>query len=200
MTPADKLLNHFDRIAGSEPRFVRVSDDGASPAMYVAIYRGFPEPEALTGFTFGLSHFHPPGGAHKELTISLRDTDERWALACGFVAFQLRERCSFGCGSTINFREPIARSSPMSAFVVVHPRHVSSRDSVVDLGVRQVELAQLVPLYERERAWLSAGGDLRALLEAYPGSASMNPRRNPFVPGGDSGSAAEPGAAPGGGR
>jgi hypothetical protein len=68
----------------------------------------------------------------------------------------------------------------MSAFVVVHPRHVSSRDSVVDLGVRQVELAQLVPLYERERAWLSAGGDLRALLKAYPGSALMNPRRDPF--------------------
>jgi hypothetical protein len=180
MTPADKLLNHFDRIAGSEPRFVRVSDEGASPALYVAIYRRFPEPEALTGFTVGLSHFHPPGGGHKELTISMRDTDERWALARGFVAFQLRERCSFACGSTINFREPIARSSSMSAFVVVHPRHVSARDSVVDLGVRQVELAQLVPLYERERVWLSAGGDLRALLEAYPGSELMNPRRNPF--------------------
>jgi hypothetical protein len=180
MTPADKLLNHFDRIAGSEPRFVRVSEEGASPAMFVAIYRGFPEPEAATGFTVGLSHFHPPGGAHKELTISMRDTDEVWALACGFLAFQLRERCRFECGDTINFREPIARSSSMSAFVVVHPRHVSSRDSVVDLGVRQVELAQLVPLYEQERAWLSAGGNLQVLLKAYPGSALMNPQRDPF--------------------
>jgi len=33
MTPADKLLDHFDRLAGSEPRFVPVSDEGTSPAM-----------------------------------------------------------------------------------------------------------------------------------------------------------------------
>ena len=45
-----------------------------SPGMHVAVYRGFPEPGALTGFTVGLSHFHPPGGAHKELTISMRDS------------------------------------------------------------------------------------------------------------------------------
>src|ERR671937_449206 len=155
MTPADKLLNHFDRLTGSEPRFVRVSDEGASPALFVAIYRGFPEPDALTGFTVGLSHFHPPGGAHKELTISMLDTDDRWALACGFVAFNLRERCPFVCGDTINFREPIAKTSPMSAFAIVHPLHISARDSVVDLGIKQVELVQLVPLYEQERAWLS---------------------------------------------
>src|SRR5690242_20282270 len=181
MTPADKLLNHFDRLTGSEPRFVRVSDEGVSPALYAAIYRGFPEPDALTGFTVGLSHFHPPGGAHKELTISMRDADDVWALACGFVAFQVREGCRFACGDTINFREPIAPSSRMSAFVVVHPRGIPSRDTVVDLGVRQVEIVQLVPLYEEERAWLSGGGDLQRFLNAYPGSALLNPRREPFV-------------------
>jgi hypothetical protein len=180
MTPAEKLLDHFDRIAGSEPRFVQVSDAGVSPALYMAIYRGFPQPEAVTGFTVGLSHFHPPGGAHKELTISMRDSDDAWALACGFVAFQLHESCPFTCGDTINFREPIAKSSSMSAFVVVHPVHLSPRDMRVDLGMRQVELAQLVPLYEQERAWLSAGGDLREFLGAYPGSALMNPKRTPF--------------------
>ena len=61
MTPADILLDHFDRLAGSEPRFVPVSDDGARPAMYVAIYRDFPERGALAGFTMSLSHFHPSG-------------------------------------------------------------------------------------------------------------------------------------------
>ncbi len=183
MTPADKLLNHFDRIAGSEARFVPVSDEEADPAMYVAIYRGFPEPEALTGFTVGLSHFHPRGGGHKELTFSMRDTDDAWALACGFLAFQLRKRCPFECGDTLIFREPIASSSAMSAFVVVHPLHVSSRDMRVNLGVRQVELSQLVPLYEEERVWLCAGGELRVFLNAYPGSTLMNPRRKPFTPG-----------------
>jgi hypothetical protein len=200
MTPADKLLDHLDRIAGTEPKFIRVSPEGSHPVMNVAIYRGFPGPDALTGFTGGLSHFHPPGGAHKELTISMLDTDTAWANACGFVAFQLRERCPFVCGDTINFREQIATSSSMSAFVIVHPLHISARDSLVDLGVRQVELVQLVPLYEQERAWLSAGGDLQMFLKACPGSASMNPRRKPFVPPGDSGSAAAPASAPDRGR
>jgi hypothetical protein len=152
MTPADRPLDHYDRVAGTEARFVRVSDEGASTAMHVAVYRGFPEPGALTGFTVGLSHFHPPGGAHKELTFSVQDADDVWALACGYLAFQLRERCPFGCGSTINFREQIAPVSAMSAFVVVHPLWIPPRDTVVDLGVRQVEIVQLVPLYEEERA------------------------------------------------
>jgi hypothetical protein len=182
MTPADFLLNHFDRLTGSEPRFVQVSDEGVCPAMYVAIYRGFPEPEALTGFTVGLSHFHPAGGAHKELTISMRDTDDAWALACGYLAFQLRERCPFTCGDTINFRESISRSSSMSAFVIVHPRYVSAADAVVDLGIRQVGLVQLVPLYEQEREWLNAGGEPNRFLKAYPGTALMDPRRKPFAP------------------
>jgi hypothetical protein len=182
MTPADRLLAHYDRVAGSEPRFVKVSDEGTVPAVFVAIYRGFPEPDAVTGFTVGLSHFHPPGGAHKELTLSMRDSDDVWALACGYVAFQLRERCPFACGDTINFHERIAPASPMSAFVAVHPLWIPPRDTVVNLGARRVEITQLVPLYEPERAWLNDGGGLELLLRAYPGSALMDPRRRPFVP------------------
>jgi hypothetical protein len=187
MTPADKLLDHYDRVAGSEPRFVPVSDEGARPALYVAIYRGFPEPQALTGFTVGLSHFALPGGAPRELTVSMRADDDAWALACGYVAFRLRGRCPFACGDTVNFRERIAAASSMSAFVMVHPLHLSPRDAVVDLGIRRVELVQLVPLYETERAWLSAGGDLQAFLRAYPGRASLNPGRKPLAPPGDQG-------------
>jgi hypothetical protein len=182
MTPADKLLDHFDRIAGSEPRFVPISDKGAPTDTFVAIYRGYPEPEALTGFTVGLSHYHPPGGAHKELTISMRDTDDAWALACGFIAFQLRERCPFACGDTINFREQIAQSSSMSAFVILHPLHIPPPDTVVDLGIRQVELAQLVPLYEEERHWLNAGGELKEFLQNCPAAMSLDPRRPSVVP------------------
>jgi hypothetical protein len=187
MTPADKLLDHYDRLAGAEAPFIRVSDEGASPALHVAIYRGFPEPDAVTGFTVGLSHFHPPGGAHKELTLSMRDADDVWALACGYLALELRDRCPFRCGDTINFHERIAPSSPMPAFVIVHPRWIPARDTIVDLGARRVEITQLVPLYEQERAWLNDGGDLRTLLQAYPGSALMDPRREPFAPAGGRG-------------
>jgi hypothetical protein len=183
MSPADRLLDHYDRLAGGEPRFTRVSDEGISPALHVAIYPGFPEPCAVTGFTVGLSLFHPPGGGHKELTISMRDADDVWALACGYLAFQLRERCPFACGDAINFRERIAPLSAMSAFVAVHPQWLASQDAVVDVGVRRVEIVQLVPLYESERAWLAAGGELREFLQAVPSPALMDPRREVFVPG-----------------
>jgi hypothetical protein len=182
MTPADKLLGQFDRIAGSEPRLFRVSDEDVRPAIDLAIYRGFPEPGGLTGFTLGLSHFHPPGGAHKELTISMRDIDDAWAFASGFLAFQLRERCPFVCGDTINYREQIAKSSSMSAFVIIPPRHLSSSHTVIDLGIRQVELVELVPLYQEEREWLIAGGELEMFLTDCPGTTLMDPRRKPFVP------------------
>jgi hypothetical protein len=181
LNEAEKLLNHFDRIARSEPRFVQVSDEGFLPAVHVAIYRGFPEPAAITGFTFGLSHFHPPGGGHKELTISMLDSDDRWVLACGVVAFQLRERLPFVCGDRIDFRAQIANSSSMSAFVTVHPRHIPPIDTVIDLGIRQVELVQLVPLYEKEREWLTAGGSLDTFLKAYSGTTLLNPQRPSFV-------------------
>src|SRR5262249_40735617 len=179
MTPADKLLEHFDRLAGSEPQLVPVSDEGARPAMYVAIYRDFPERGALAGFTVGLSHFNPPGGGHKEMFICMQDTDERWGLACGFLAFQLRERCPFVCGDTINFRAQIAESSAMSAFLIIHPRHVSPPDTVVDLGTRRVEL---VALYDEERAWLTAGGDVTKFLSDCPKSVAMDPKRKSLAP------------------
>ena len=182
MKPAEKLLGHFDRLAGSTPRFVQVSQSDAHPAIYVAIYQGFPDPDATTGFTVGLSHFLPPGGAHRELTISMRDSDEAWALACGFLAFQLRNCCPFIWGHTINFREQIAKSSLMSAFVVIRPCHFASVDAQIDLGARQVELVQLLPLYETEREWLVAGGDLKPVLNAVSSAQWMNPARDSFVP------------------
>ena len=180
MTPADKLLDHLDRIAGSQPRFYTVSPDGASPVMDVAVYDGFPEAGAITGFTLGLSHFHPPEGGHKELTISMRGTDHAWALACGFMAYQLRERCPFVCGDTINFREEISESSRMNGFLITHPRHIPAADARVDLGIREVEIVELVPLYEEERLWLLGGGTPHTFLQAYPYSAFLDPQRRPF--------------------
>lgn len=180
MTPADKLLDHFDRLAGSEARLVRISDEGQSPAMHAALYSGFPQHNTLTGFTLGLSHFHPEGGAHKELTISMRDDDESWVHACGFVAHQLREHCLFACGDTINFRAQIANSSDMSAFIVVHPSHIPPHDTIVDIGVRQIEVVQLLPIYEQELNWLNEGGEPQLFLDAFSETEFMDPKRKPF--------------------
>ena len=61
----------LDRLAGSEAQFVLTSDDDARPAMFVAIYRDFPERGALTGFTIGLSHFQSDDGGCKELFVCM---------------------------------------------------------------------------------------------------------------------------------
>jgi len=178
--PADILLNHLDKLGGSEARYVDVSDEQAQPRMNVAIYQGCPTVGAITGFTIGLSHFHPPGGAHRELTISMRGSDDAWALACGCVAFQLRESSPFECGHTVDFKERIAKSSEMSAFLIVHPRHIHAKDALVDLGVRRVEIVELLPIYQKEMAWLRAGGNVKTLLEALPTAVGMDPRRTVF--------------------
>jgi hypothetical protein len=181
MTAGEQLLDHFDRIAGKQPVFRQVSDEGIVPSMHVAVYRGFPEPDSLTAFTIGLSLFHPPGGAHKELMISMRDSDDVWALACGYLAFQLREQCAFICGDTINFGDQIAPHSQMSAFVAVHPLHIAPEAAVVDTGTHRVENMQLVPLYEPERRLLAGGGDVDAFLNTLPRGAFMDPQRKPLT-------------------
>ncbi len=45
MDAGEILLDHLDRMAQSEPRFVRISKEGVKPAISLAIYRDFPVPE-----------------------------------------------------------------------------------------------------------------------------------------------------------
>jgi hypothetical protein len=182
MLPADALLSHFDKIAGrSGASFFTMSPEGERPVLHVAAYRDAPENGVLTAFTAGLSHFHPPGGGHKELMIRMRDDDFSWALAVGFLAYQLRERCPFVCGNTLNFREQIAPSSSMNGFVVTHPVVPQPSDAVVNVGDRRVELARLVPVFEQERIWLLGGGNLKAFLESFSGSELIDPCRKSYI-------------------
>jgi len=182
--PADILLDHFERIAGSEHAFAyRVTPEGESPVIQAIVYDDFPEKGAQTGFTFGLSHFHPPGGGHKELMISMRSSDRAWTLACGFTAYQLAQKnFSFGCAETVNFREQISKSSRMNGFLVIHPTHIQTKDMVVDLGFRQIEIMELLPLYEEERKWILEGGDLDLFLQSRPKGDFLNPNRTEFIP------------------
>jgi len=45
---------------------------------------------------------------------------------------------------------------------------------VVDIGARQVEIVQLVPIYDSERILLADGGDIAAFLSAFPRHALMD--------------------------
>lgn len=180
---ADILLGHYERITGSEAEFTEVSPPGSKPSLFAAIHRGFPKANRVTGFTVGLSNVHSPvseGHPHRELVISMADNDSAWALAVAFTAYQLRGRCGFDAGDTINFKEEIAPSSRMTAFLVVRPMVLNAADAEVDLGVRTVGIRQLVPLYEQERAWLMSGGEEQSFLKHFSADDLLNPRRPAF--------------------
>ncbi len=74
----------------------------------------------------------------------------------------------------------------MAAFVAVHPQWLSAEQAIINLGERQVEITQLIPIYKSEQHWLADQGDLQTLLAAYPKEELMNPRRKPFVSDGES--------------
>ncbi|MEA2570007.1 MAG: hypothetical protein QOI24_2008 [Acidobacteriota bacterium] len=185
MKPAERLLAHFDAIGGSEAAFRTVSPPGAMPALHVAIYRDAPEPGAITGFSFGLSLVHPvdgPPDVHRELMVAMLDDDESWALAAGFVAYELREQCSFVCGDTINFREQISPRSAMNSFLVTHPLLLPPNAREVDIGVRRVRLVQFIPLYEEERIRLADRAAQAPFLRAFSPRELMNPFRASYRP------------------
>ena len=179
-TPAELLEAHYERVTGLEGESYRVSEDDVSPAVFATLYRGFPRAGASAGFTFGLFNSHSPaneGHPHRELVICMASDDPSWVLAVGYLAVQLRGRCGFDSGDTINFRAEVARGSRMSAFVVLHPLVLRPADAEVDIGIRRVSLRQLVPLYEEERAWLMAGGEEQLLMEQFTADDLMDPGR-----------------------
>jgi hypothetical protein len=181
--PGERLLSHYERITGSKGTFTDLSPAGSKPSLSAAVYDGFPGKGALTGFTVGLSHAHSPaseGHPHRELVVHMADQDPAWAFAVAFLAYQLQGRCGFDVGDALNFKEQIAASSAMTAFLVIHPRVLAPADTVVDLGIRSVSIRQLLPLYEEERAWLMDGGDEAQLLARFSGHDLINPRRPVF--------------------
>lgn len=181
MTPGDQLLDYYDELVGQPPRYTRVSEPDDPAGLFAVVYNDAPHAGASMGFTCGLSHVHQPDGSHKELLIAMQDVESSWALACAYLAYQLKERCSFQHGDVINFHATIAHSSGMSAFLVVHPLWLAKEACRVDLGVRTVELMQLVPLYDEERAGLLIDANVQRWIAAHPGHLLMNPNRPPLV-------------------
>jgi hypothetical protein len=176
MSPVDPLLDHFDHIAKCDPQY-----RDAKPSISVAIYRGFPSQRTLTAFTIGLSKATRTDGDYQELTISMEDTDDIWALAIATIAENLGENTSLSCGDTINFQAQISKTSTMSAFVVGHPAHFREMDCTLAIGTKKITIVELVPIYKEERDWLMTDGTMRELLGDRPRELLMNPRRESLI-------------------
>ncbi len=113
----------------------------------------FPEPELLTGITYGLSEAgHVSRGEKRpELVITVRSADESWVHAIGYLAEWHREQHPFAPGSLFHYGKPIASDSPMDSFLIFEPA-TRGKDTFapVQLPDRQISFLMVYPLYHGE--------------------------------------------------
>ncbi len=163
-TRAERYLAHLDRLTGdAEPTITGFpSSDPALPGVTVMTYRDLPEPGMLTALTYGLSLGRHPDWRHRrpELCLTLRTDDDRWALAMGALAAQLRGSCPFAYGDTIDYGGPVTEGSPLSAFVVFAPAALAREDFLgLEVGEGDVvDIAGLYPVHASERAQIREHG------------------------------------------
>ncbi|MDT7800013.1 MAG: hypothetical protein QOI78_3446, partial [Actinomycetota bacterium] len=94
-----------------------------------------------------------------ELWISVRSDDPVWALAIGYLAEQLRGTCPFVYGDTIDFGEPIAPESDMTAFAVSAPAGLDAHQyTLIDCGGAPVSIAGCFPVHDTERTYIREHG------------------------------------------
>jgi hypothetical protein len=171
LSRVEKYLAHLDELSGGvEPRFHHITTSREKQtAVTVMIYKNLPA-DLTTGLTYGLSlATHPEWKlGSPELCISVRSTDPSWVMAVGCMAEQLRGDCPFCYGDTINFGEPIAERSEMTAFVVFAPSVLDKEGRRVDVsapgheGHDIINIAGMYPIHEVERQYIQANG-----LEAF---------------------------------
>ncbi|HYD51455.1 MAG TPA: suppressor of fused domain protein [Gemmatimonadaceae bacterium] len=162
-------MAHLDRLSGGvEPRFFPVDQPaGTSPKITSIVYRDLPEPGMLTGLTYGLSlaHHREWKLGRPELCISVRSDDERWAFAIAQLANALIHDCPFTYGDTINFGEPIAGDTTMTAFIVFAPAVLDRADFLNVLGAPHgagpqdvINITGMYPIHDSERRFIHAHG------------------------------------------
>jgi hypothetical protein len=131
------------------------------------IYKDLPERGDLTALTYGLSLAdHPDWRLGKpELCISVRSSDDAWALAAGCLAEGLQGSCPFCYGNTINFQEQVSPESQMTSFLVFAPAVLDRRDFTgIDVsppghdGHDIINIAGLYPIHEIERQYVDEHG------------------------------------------
>jgi hypothetical protein len=159
-TPSDRLsrfLEHLDGIFQREPTLYPFeSTVPGAPKLVTMVYRDVPEPEHVTGVTYGLSEVAHADWkfGRPELLVSLQSTDIAWPLAVAELANQLRGRCPFCYGNVINFGAPISDESEMSAFFIFTPS-ILERDDFLNIdvgGPQPINIAGMYPIYDSERA------------------------------------------------
>lgn len=154
-TPAERYLEHLDRIFQKEPEFYKNDSlvEGI-PGVTAIVYRDIPEKGFTTALTYGLSLVKHPSWkfGRPELCISVESANLDWGEVVGFIANKLRGDCPFSYGQTINFREQISDDSEMDAFFIFAPSTLDKDDYLnIDIGANyKISIAGLYPMYSDE--------------------------------------------------
>jgi hypothetical protein len=179
MNDREIYFSHLTSITGNpKPEVHRVgARDEPSDNVTILVYRDWPTVEMTSAFTFGLSHATHPDWKHgrAELTISMESNNDSWPEAIGRMVSELRGRCPFTFGETINYGKPISTESAMSAFLVFAPIHLTKREAQVRLKEYNCIIKAVYPLFEEELGLLERLG-----LEAFwkqPGWDITSPHR-----------------------
>jgi hypothetical protein len=151
---AELFIRHLDRITARSEDVIRKVEPSRPnvPHVFVFVYKNWPEPGLITGFTFGLSAVPHPDWkfGRPELMISVESLDESWPLAVGAMAEQLRGRCPFCYGHTINFRAKVSKESDLDAFLVFAPLFLKKEQMSVKLVDYTCNIAGMYPLFSSE--------------------------------------------------
>ena len=134
---AELFINHLDRLTGNtEPiiRRIELVRLRCGP-VFVFTYKNWPEEGFITGFTFGVSEANHPEWrlGRPELMISIESLDESWCLAIGYIADQLRGKCPFCYGETIDFHARNIRANRnWTPFLVFGPPYLTKENKSVE--------------------------------------------------------------------
>jgi len=112
----------------------------------------WPAAGQLTAFTWGLSAVtHERWRAGRpELVISLLSRRLEWALLLGEIVRRDRGRLAFSYGDIIEFDEPLASETEMTAFLIFMPVDIEPQWTHIELVDRIVNLVQLYPIHHSE--------------------------------------------------
>ena len=154
MSNAELFVQHLDRVTGrSEDAIHQVqSSDPLMPNIAVFVYKDWPEPGFITGFTFGLSLVEHPDWklGRPELMIAVESSDQAWTRAIGHVAENLRGKCPFCYGHTINFHAKVSKESELDAFLVFAPPFLAKEEMSVQLKDYTCNIAGMYPMFSSE--------------------------------------------------
>ena len=157
MSPAEKYLEHLDKIFQQEPVFWGGGKDGDGfPKPTVMIYKDVPEKGFITGITYGLSLFPHEDwkDTRTELCISVQSDDERWPKVANYIAKELRGRLAFSYGQTIHLGTKVCEESEMDTFFIFAPDVLKEEEYLgIDVGADyKINITGLYPMYAEELA------------------------------------------------